>query len=673
MLSEKLQEVPALWAGWQKVRTNNGGAGGDGIGMTQFERTAVQRIERLSQALKLGRYRPGPYRMVAIPKKRGGERVLAIPCITDRVVQSAAAQLLGPVLEPTFERASFAYRPGRGVTHAVQAVLRYRRQGYTWTAEGDIARCFDEIPHDPLLAVLEERTGDAALVDLIGLWLETYAPSGIGIPQGSPISPLLCNLHLDAVDEAIDGAGVRLVRYADDFVILAKNEGRARASLETIAAVLRMQGLALNPDKSRIVPSDHALRFLGHVFVRQMAWKEISENDEDAVPPVPDAPPEEMLAQWSEKIASEADALPATEVRPSRRRTLYLVEPGSLLSIRNDAFLALGPKEPDGKGEMQRSRRFIEHASRIDRIEIGPGAHADWRAQKLAAAYGVPLAMVDGYGTTLAWMTGPGCLRAKRIAAQARFLANEMSLQSLAAAFARGRIRNQRIMLRRLNRSRKSPDIAAAAVALRRREKRLPEMAAREVISGHEGHAAAHYWPAYAAAIGNAFDFDHLQWRRRRRPPPDAVNACLGYLSALLERDVCVAIERAGLHPGMGALHAEQDAGDALVYDLMEAFRAPIIETLVTTMIGRRQLRSEMFLIRERVSNDEGVMFECRMELEARRALIQTYESWLARPIKSRRSGKMIAWRALFEEEARALGNLFDGSVAEFVPYQMDF
>jgi CRISPR-associated protein Cas1 len=613
--------------------------------------------------------------MVAIPKKRGGERVLAIPCIADRVVQSAAAQLLGPVLEPTFERASFAYRPGRGVSHAVQAVLRYRRQGYIWTAEGDIARCFDEIPHDPLLAVLEERTGDPALVDLIGLWLEAYAPSGTGIPQGSPISPLLCNLHLDAVDEAIDGAGVRLVRYADDFVILAKNEGRARASLETIAAVLRAQGLALNPHKSRIVPSDQALRFLGHVFVRQMAWKEISETDEAEVPPIPDAPPEDILAQWSGKVAAEADAdvLPAPEERPSRRRTLYLVEPGSLLDIRNDAFLALGPKEPDGKGEMQRSRRFIEHASRIDRIEIGPGAQAEWRAQKLAAAYGVPLAMVDGYGITLAWMTGPGCLRAKRIAVQARFLGDERGLQSLAAAFARGRIRNQRIMLRRLNRGRKNPDIAAAAVALRRIEKHLPEMAARDIISGHEGHAAAHYWPAYAAAIGEGFDFDHLKWRRRRRPPPDAVNAALGYLSALLERDVRVAVERAGLHPGLGALHAEQDAGDALVYDLMEAFRAPIVETLVTTMIGRRQLRREMFLIRERAPDDDGVAFECRMELEARRALIQTYESWLARPIKSRRSGNLIAWRALFEEEARALADLFDGSLAEFVPYQMDF
>ncbi len=675
-LWDRLITPHQLWLAWQKVRSNQGGAGGDGVTIAAFEAGAARRIERLAMELAEGRYRPGPLRPVLIPKKSGGQRRLAIPCIVDRVVQTSAAMVMTPVLEPGFEKASFAYRPGRGVTHAVQAVLRHRRQGFRWTAEGDIRQCFDEIPHDLLLEKLEAAVGDARLVDLVALWLGSYAPQAVGIPQGAPISPLLCNLHLDAVDEALDQSGLRLVRYADDFVILAKNEANARDGLERIAAVLRQHGLELNPEKSRIVPAERALRFLGHVFVRSMAFREVSEEDEP--PPPPDAPPEEVLARWATQAAAgwavAADAEDAAvEPRPSRRRALYLVEPGALLGVRNDSFLAYGPAETDEEGVSRRPARLQEHASRIDRIEIGPGAEADWAALQLAAAHDVPVALVDGWGETSALLVGPQDMRARRIAAQARWLADPDRRGRLAMAIVRGRVRNQRLMLRRLNLSRKDPEIVKAAETLRRLARRLPDCADVDMANGHEGRAAAIYWPAYALAVAERFQLSPRRWRRRRRPPPDALNACLGYLGALLERDIRVAIGRAGLHPGLGALHAARDGTDALVYDLMEAFRAAVPEAIITTMAARRHLLPEMFVSLKHEDGDGKVLKVCRIERAGQRALIQGYESWLHRPITSRRTGQRISWRALFEEEARALADIFTGEAESFTPFEIDF
>ena len=667
-LFRQLAAPGGLWLAWQKVRGNAGGAGGDGVGMAAFERSAPARLEALSAALRGGQYRPGPYRHVLIPKKHGGERPLDIPCISDRVVQAAAAMLLTPIIDPLLEDESFAYRPGKSVGQAVAAIVRARRAGYRWTAEGDVAHCFEEIPHGPLLETLFAACGDAQLVDLIGLWLESFSPSGIGIPQGSPISPMLCNLHLDAVDEAIRGHGIKLVRFADDFVLMAKTEGEAAAALEKMTGLLRACGLSLNPDKTHIRAFDQSLRFLGHVFTRSMAWKEVEVDD---APAFPDAPPEEMLAAY-EVPAPEPVEADLGEKRDRRLSVLYIVESGCRLTTRNEAFVVESKVEAKGEEPARAAQScLMVHANRLDRIEIGPHSSAAWEALSLAAAHGVPVAMTDGWGQTMGWWNGAGDMRAERILAQARYLADQGRVDGLAVAIVRGRVRNQRAMLRRLNRERKDPDIAAAAVSIDRVLRKLNAAEALELatVRGYEGEAARHYWPAFVPVFDPAFGYQGL---RERRPPPDPVNACLGYLFALLERDIRVAIERAGLHPGMGSLHVARPGNEALIYDLMEAFRAPVSEAILTTMAGRRHIKPDQFTILDSIDDAGNHNPSCRMEKVVRKALIEGHESWLGRTIQSKRTGQKILWRALFEEEARALGAVFAGEAETFLPYEMD-
>ena len=212
-----------LAAAWSRVRRNGGVAGGDNVTCDVFERDARARLARLRRAVWSGSYEPGPLRRVDVAKESGGTRPLVIPCVADRVVQTAVAFVLSPIVEPAMSAASFGYRPGLGVTDAVERVIELRRRDKRkWVLESDVARYFESVPHRPLFDLIDARSGDARLTELVAVWLAKSGTRGRGLLQGSPLSPLLANLYLDEVDHLLDGPAARLVRYADDFVLLAR-------------------------------------------------------------------------------------------------------------------------------------------------------------------------------------------------------------------------------------------------------------------------------------------------------------------------------------------------------------------------------------------------------------------------------------------------------------------
>lgn len=252
-LWHKICHPSTLQTAWDKVRSNQGAAGGDGLSIAQFEARSAARLNALATALSTRRYRPGPARPVDVPKKKGGTRRLMIPCVTDRIVQSATAATLTPVLEPQFEEGSYAYRPGRSVQMAIHAVSRWRDLGFWHVVEADIVGFFDNVRHDRVLEkldlALKGQAGADGVSDLVALLLEAHAQdsgvAGLGLPQGSPLSPLLSNLYLDALDERLDGRGLRIVRFADDFVVLARKRETAEAALADVTRHLADEGLRL--------------------------------------------------------------------------------------------------------------------------------------------------------------------------------------------------------------------------------------------------------------------------------------------------------------------------------------------------------------------------------------------------------------------------------------------
>lgn len=185
-----------------------------------------------------------PHRHVDIPKRKGGSRRLTIPSIADRVLHTALAQVLTPILDPMFEEGSYAYRPGRSVQQAVREIDRLRKAGYWHVIEADIVGFFDNVRHDLALAKLEaalsRHPGGARIVALVGHILEHQSQEsgdhGRGLAQGSPLSPLLANLYLHDLDEAIEGQGIRIIRFADDFVVLCRRRESAVAAFHRCAS-----------------------------------------------------------------------------------------------------------------------------------------------------------------------------------------------------------------------------------------------------------------------------------------------------------------------------------------------------------------------------------------------------------------------------------------------------
>lgn len=253
-LLQKALSDDFMLQGWAKVRGNAGAAGVDGVTVQHFAQSALSHINSLRAAVLAGTYQPAPLRRVELPRPGKSPRLLAIPAVADRVLQSACALALTPVLDARFEDESFAYRPGGSVRQAIARVVQWRDTGLAFAVDADIEDFFSHIPHARLLVRLAEQSGDISLLPLVEAWLlaPIHTPQGViqpqaGVPQGSPISPLLANLYLDDFDETISAQGHRLVRYADDFLILCRDEAAADNALALPASrVPSLKGRARN-------------------------------------------------------------------------------------------------------------------------------------------------------------------------------------------------------------------------------------------------------------------------------------------------------------------------------------------------------------------------------------------------------------------------------------------
>jgi group II intron reverse transcriptase/maturase len=269
-------KMPNLRRAWVEVSANDGAAGVDHETIAVWARNWEARLAALAADVRAGLYRPGELRELLVPKASGdGLRLLRIPTITDRVLQRAVLQVLHPIVEPQFLPCSYGYRPGRGVPDAVRAITHLRRQGYTWVIDADIDDFFHQVDHELLASFLDEDLPDDSLIALIMRWNKTDCLTPTcdrGIPMGSPLSPLLANVYLHRLDQAVTAAGFPLVRYADDFIVLAAwPDGRA-AAYERVGRALAALKLRYEPRKTRLASFDDGFDFLGVHFEETWYW-----------------------------------------------------------------------------------------------------------------------------------------------------------------------------------------------------------------------------------------------------------------------------------------------------------------------------------------------------------------------------------------------------------------
>ena len=273
-LLEQILHADNLRRAWNQVRANKGAAGVDGMPIEQFlDWAKAGHWKRVVSELKSGRYQPSPVRRVEIDKPDGSKRPLGIPCVVDRVIQQAIAQVLMPLFDPDFSESSFGFRPRRSAKQAVKQVHSIIKAGHRFAVDVDLSKFFDRVNHDLLMSLLGRKVRDKRVLRLIKRYLRAgfidnqfFHESRVGLPQGGPLSPLLSNVMLDPLDKELERRGHRFARYADDFTILVSSQRAGERVLHSISQFLQNRlKLVVNTTKSHVVKAKDC-QFLGFTF-----------------------------------------------------------------------------------------------------------------------------------------------------------------------------------------------------------------------------------------------------------------------------------------------------------------------------------------------------------------------------------------------------------------------
>lgn len=376
---QQLTTPRGLAAGWRRVERKNSAPGVDRVTVNAFRERLHENMETLRRELARHTYRTRPLRRLQLAKPDGTVRLLGIPTVRDRIVQSAVHQLLTPKAERVLKNCSYGYRPGRSHHQAIRQVSLERERGLRWVVDGDIEAFFDHVCHARLLRQFQGLVPGEEMAALVAQWIAApvrergaQTRRDRGLPQGAVLSPLLSNLYLDVFDDALLGRGFRLVRFADDFLVLCPSRRQAEAALSAAGHALRALHLRLNASKTSITSFEQGFRFLGARFEGNRVHSDtVSSQEKPFRPQSTPAPvhvnpkpkkshrPSPSTQARSDSNTHPSDSEPAVSTRspstPSHPtastrpesspflRTLYVQEQGASLRVSGGRILLTAP------------------------------------------------------------------------------------------------------------------------------------------------------------------------------------------------------------------------------------------------------------------------------------------------------------------------------------------
>lgn len=606
-------ESDNLHAAWRHIVGNRARADED-LDDTPDE----ERLARLARTLADPDFEPPALSVCSIPKSDGAPRELLISPFLDRVAQRAVSQLLSPGLEPLMYSGSFGFRRGRSRQQARRAIEQAYADGFTWVYESDIDDFFDAVDWTKLYQRLRALYGDDPVVDRIMRWMSApiryeaeILQRRAGLPQGSPLSPLMANLILDDFDEDMENAGFRLIRYADDFLVLCRTPDEAERAARAVDGSIEQLGLRLNQDKTRITSFAQGFKYLGYLFVNGLVLDGSGETK--TVEPRRDT----WLGQLARKSPMPLD--PANLPERAHATDVSRAEPGtnprSVVVHDDDArdigTLLLVAGEHSTVSVRANRLRVSRNGEELQSLAVNDiqalvlfGAHQiTTPALRMAMRRDIPVHFAGRGGRYegVAWRGRPNRGYDLWLLQQQRFADPDSALRA-AREVVVTRLRHCKEVLRRRA---VNNDFGPAMEKLDRMLEKARGASDLHELNGHEGYGTRLYFEALAKCVPEWAGFVG----RNRRPPRDPFNALLSLGYSMLYAYTNTMLNVSGLLPGCGFYHQSHGLHAALASDLMEPFRH-LVERAALTALLKRQLGSDDFTMDAQAG--------CRLGVKAR-------------------------------------------------------
>jgi len=608
----------ALAGAWERLAKRELAAGSDGVTVSAFATTVTLEIDTLYDELRTGRYRPRPLRCFRV-REGERERELGIPALRDRLVQEAIRPILEEVLQPRLSASCHGYVRGRSVTTAQHAAAAVAATGRPCVYALDIRDGFagiDRAALDERIAqLLDQRTAEI-VTRIMGAGREqggrTQPAPALGIPLGQPLSPPCFNIYLLPVDRALDEAGARWVRYADDILLLGQSESEIDAALDVLDRALEGVGLARNPAKDRRGRVDgDPFTFLGRFLAPGLVLEAVR-------------PPQARAESSPVEVTADAPE------RPPWFRTLYLQQHGAWVHQQDGhALVHLG-------AELRHKMPLRD----IDRVVVlaGVSFSAPFLASCLQRGIPVHFALARGRQSAFGSLVRSDAETPLRTRSQLEAHADDAFRLALARTIVRGKIRNSRWLFRRWRMDRGA--IRRMGLAL----PRLDQAGSLDEVLGVEGHCAALHFRALGTRVPSEWCFTG----RTRRPPRDPFNSMLSFGYTLLFTEMHSLLIQHRVNPFIGYLHALRDSHPALASDLIEEFRAPVVDQLCVRIANRRQLHPDDF----EPPRANGAVF---MKPAARKHFLELWEWHLQAPLCQPEDGYALDARRTMDRQVRRM------------------
>ncbi len=602
--------------------------------------------ERLEQIL-WGQYPAPTLRGYLIPKKQGGMRALAIPPLWDRVLQRAVQQVLSAALDSLWSAASHGYRAGYSRQTASAAIQQAWHQGYQWVYEGDVRDFFDSVSWQRLEQRLRALLQRDPVIEAVMQWMQAdvlyqgaLLKRQAGLPQGSSLSPLMANLMLDDFDHDLSAAGFRLIRFADDFVVLCKTEQEAQQAFSKAQQSLQEHGLALHADKHHITDRADGFRYLGYLFVNDLALDVggLPKRESQAAVVAPQSWAGQWLAQQAEH-QREQDSFQTVVHGLVERQTLQGGE-----RARGGAWLAI-TGEPAvlgtslGQLQVRRQNKIILSVPWTQLETLLVIGHHQLTTQAMYAA----LEQDINVHWANQWGEYQGVLTHQRSSQhQATWMQQILSFQDsekalyCARAVIHARLKHMKEVLRHRQ--------VAPSTVLEQAIRKAGQAESLAQLLGFEGSATRDYFAQIASLLPPEFEFTG----RNRRPPRDPFNVLLslGYtqLYALVES----VLHSKGLLPWQGFYHQPHGRHAVLASDLMEPFRH-VVERVALGALLRHELKAEDF--------SYTAAHACVMSDKARRKYLALLWSQWDSKVTAKGQTEALTWLEQVQQQAQSLKN----------------